>query len=129
MSKFITPLDAPLRDDSDEIYVLRSRLVYMSDIAGMIIVPAGFQTDLASVPRLPFTYAFFGGRAHREAVLHDYLYRTDSNPNVSFMDANRVFFEAMATRGKPAYISYPMFWGVCAGGLPSYHKREVRAVL
>lgn len=39
-----------------------------------ITIPAGFKTDLASVPRLPGAYLLFGGRARRSAILHDYLY-------------------------------------------------------
>jgi hypothetical protein len=148
MSKFITPLRASLRDDSDEIYVLEAPLTYHSDLIGLISVPAGFQTDLASVPRLPFIYQFLGGRAHREAVLHDYLYRIDAQritrdidtitidtegreiyPSVTLMQANNVFLEAMKVRNKPPYVYYPFYWGVCVGGWVSYHKRYVNDVL
>ena len=34
-----------------------------------ITIPAGFKTDLASVPRLPFAYWLTGGTANRPAVL------------------------------------------------------------
>jgi len=40
--------------------------------------PIGFQTDLASVPRLPIIYAAWGDRVHREPIGHDQDYRTDS---------------------------------------------------
>ena len=42
--------------------------------ADTIKVPTGFITDFASVPRLPLAYSLFGDKAHRAAVLHDYLY-------------------------------------------------------
>lgn len=125
MGKFLTELKAPLKDGSDEIYVLESPLKYASDLVGVITVPAGFETDLASVPRLPVLYTLWGGRAHREAVLHDYLYRTDAFPSVEFDQANRVFFEAMTVRDKSWWVRYPMYWGVCLGGRTSYHKRKV----
>lgn len=38
-------------------------------------VPKGFETDLASVPRIPFAYWLAGGVGHEAAVIHDYLYR------------------------------------------------------
>jgi hypothetical protein len=58
-------------------------------------------------------------------VLHDYLYRIDSEPIVEFSTANRVFLEAMKSRDKPWWVRWPMYLGVCAGGLASYHKKLV----
>jgi hypothetical protein len=124
MSKFLTELSVSLLDD-DSIWVVTKPLIYESDLLGIIEVPVFFQTDFASVPKLPIVYAAFGDRAHRESVLHDYLYRTDSTPLASFMQANRVFLEAMEVRGKPFYIRYPMFLAVCAWGYFSYHKKKV----
>lgn len=124
MSRFLTELDVELRDD-DSVWVTRNPLLYESDLAGMIEVPAGFYTDFASVPRVPVAYAFFGDRAHRESVIHDYLFRKDAVPNVSFMTANRVFLEAMKLRGKSFLIRYPMYWGVCLGSIFCFHVKRV----
>lgn len=124
MSKFMSELYAHLVND-DTVWELDFSLEYHSDIAGKIIVPAGFQTDFASVPRLPIIYTFFGDRAHREAVLHDYLYRKDSNPIVSESVANKVFLEAMTLRGKPFLVRWSMYFGVCLGGFTAYHKLYV----
>ena len=41
-------------------------------------LPAGFESDGASVPRLPLIYAAWGERAHREAFAHDHDYRQDA---------------------------------------------------
>ena len=124
MSQFITELDIRLKDEN--IWVLEKPLLYYSSLLDRAIaVPEGFENDLASVPRLPFIFWFWGGRTHREAVIHDYLYRIDSKPVVSFWMANRIFLEAAKLRGKPRYIRWPMYWGVCLGGYPHYHKRFV----
>ena len=104
MSKFLTELDARLKDD-DRIWLLDSPLVYESDILGLITVPAGFETDFASVPRVPIAYTLFGDRAHRESVVHDYLYRIDAVPPATYDQANDVFLEAMECRGKS-------WWGI-----------------
>ena len=124
MSEFKTELDARLKDD-DKIWKLNEPLVYQSDILGLITVPAGFETDLSSVPRVPFVYMLWGGKAHREGVLHDYLYRIDSIPPATYRQANGVFFEAMQCREKPVHVRYPMWWGVVIGGWTAYHKRMV----
>ena len=124
MAKFITELHVRLIDD-DVIWEITSPLIYESDIVGRIEVPIGFNTDFSSVPRVPIIYRLYGDRAHREAVLHDYLFCKDSKPVVPFMQANRVFLEAMKCRNKNWYIRWPMFSGVVIGGHPYYHKRYV----
>jgi Protein of unknown function (DUF1353) len=125
MSKFLTELDCDLKPGSDSIWVVNTPLIYESDILGLITVPAQFETDFASVPRVPFIYELFGDKAHREAVIHDYLYRKDSNPVATFMQANNVFYEAMACRGKSFIVRHGMFYGVVIGGYFSYHKMNV----
>jgi hypothetical protein len=50
-------------------------------------VPAGFRTDLASVPRLLTPLVPTSGEHNRAAVLHDYLCR---QPQVSYRDADEV---------------------------------------
>ena len=124
-SEFITDLVIELLDE-DKIWVLHEPLSYWSELLKcQITVPTGFQTDLASVPRVPILYVKWGNRAHREAVIHDYLYRIDSIPVVTFDQANNVFKEAMIARGKPDDIVFGMFKGVCLGGKSSYHKKYV----
>jgi hypothetical protein len=134
MSEFLTDLDCRLKDD-DCVWVLDSPLKYQSDSLGLITVPAGFETDFASVPRMPIIYSMYGDRAHREAVIHDLLYRKDAatcvefkeglDKNVTLDQANNVFYEAMKCRGKSWIVRHGMYWGVCAGGRFSYHKKNV----
>jgi hypothetical protein len=127
VSKFITELDVKCINDG--CWILDTSLIYQSDILGFIEVLSGFQTDFASVPRVPILYMFFGDRAHREAVLHDYLYRIDSIPQATYSQANNVFFEAMRERNKGYVVSYGMYWGVVLGGWTAYHKKNVKDIL
>ena len=121
-SKFLTELD--LRTLTDQKSVLLRDLIYQSAIyRGVIIVPAGFVTDKASVPRVPFVYMFFGDRAHREAVIHDYLYQTHI---VSKKNADKIFKEAMNARGKSAFVRWGMYLGVVLGGRSSYKSGPSR---
>ena len=124
MSEFKTELDARLKDD-DKIWIIDSPLLYQSDILGPITVPVGFETDFASVPRIPLFYTLFGDRAHRESVIHDYLYRLDAIPQATRSQADDVFLEAMKCRGKGFFVRYAMWMGVRAGGWTAYHKRKV----
>jgi hypothetical protein len=127
MAKFLTELDVKCIDDKS--WILSTALEYKSDIIGLVKVPIGFQTDFASVPRIPIFYILFGDRAHREAVLHDYLYRIDSSPVVERAQADDVFFEAMKERGKGFMVRYAMYWGVRLGGWTAYHKKTVKEIL
>ena len=138
---FQTDLDVRLKAGTDGVWIVSSPLKYWSEILKcLIIVPpwfeskepdlsdekACFETDFASVPRVPIVYEAWGDRAHREAVLHDYLYRTDSIPVVTYSQANSVFLEAMKSTGKPFHIRWPMYLGVLFGGWTAYHKKCVR---
>ena len=126
MSNFLTELDATLVSD-DVIWELGSDLVYQSDILNTTItVPKGFKTDFASVPRwIPVASNALIDRAHRESVIHDYLYCIDSIPVVTESQANSVFLEAMTLRQKPFLIRWCMYLGVCLGGFAAFHKVTV----
>ena len=125
MSHFMNEAYYHTKEGCDNCYVIDKPLVYFSDMIGEVIVPEGFETDLASVPRLPIIYLMWGARVHREAIVHDYLYRSDSCPLVKRSVANSVFLEAIKSRGSRSTISYPMYWGVCIGGCGSFHKKKV----
>lgn len=90
---------------------LASTMIYVDDVIGEIIVPVGFRTDLASVPRLPYVYALTGARAHMPAVLHDFLYRHDVCPR---KEADRIFYDAMTALGDPRsrFLRRIMYYGV-----------------
>lgn len=75
-----------------------------------VTVPAEFRTDLDSVPRIPFVYAIFKGRATKSAVLHDYLVR---NPDLFPKDeADLIFYFAMKEEGLPWWLRTLMYVAV-----------------
>jgi hypothetical protein len=125
MSKFLTELVIKCCPTNENLWQLEEDLVYQSDLVGLVTVPAGLWTDLASTRHIPLVSFIWGSTAHREGVLHDYLFRVDANPVVSFAVANSVFIEAMEARGKSIWVKYPMFWGVWIGGYFSYHEKKV----
>lgn len=100
---------------------LAAPLVYWSALIGRVVVPAGFDTDFASVPRLPLAFLFFGDRAHTAAVIHDYLCRVDYPAcRISWKLAADVFLEAMKAEGVPMWQRWPMYSAVrFAGSLKS----------
>lgn len=81
-----------------------------------VTVPAGFATDLASIPRCFQWAPHFGvnGRSRRAAVLHDYLYSLGRK-----RDADPIFRRALAAegmnRGTCAIYYYAVKWFGRAG--------------
>lgn len=132
MGQFLTELDSiPVGEigrfwNRRTIWMLQSPLEYRTDRGELIVVPTGFQHDFCSVPRwVPIIYSLWGDTAHREGVLHDYLFRRDSKPVVKFRYANSIFKEAAISRKKTRGEYYPMYLGVMLGGIFSFHKLPV----
>jgi hypothetical protein len=117
MSAFVKPhdtLNAELIKDEPATWRLLEPLVYQSDVAGQTFtVPAGFVTDLASTPRIPFVYEIGGGVANMASVIHDWIYTTHVVPrNV----ADAVLREASAVNGMSWLRRQIMWLGVRIGG-------------
>lgn len=110
---FTTPLRAELIDDLANKgageWRLLEPLVFVDERGLEYVVPAGFSTDFASVPRVPIAYWLTGNTAHRPAVLHDWLCRTAPVPRTV---ADQLFLEAMESVGMPRWRLGAMFRAV-----------------
>lgn len=81
-------------------------------------VPAGFVTDLDSVPRVPIVHATFKGRAIVSAVIHDYLYHSGRTRSY----ADKAFLSAMEREGVRRCYRYPIYWAVRLFGRANYPR-------
>lgn len=117
--EFLTPLELAEADNRDDgRWRVCAPLVFDSLAAKRLItVPAGFQTDLASVPRLPVVYWLAGGTSAKAAVVHDFLYSTGLVPRQL---ADEVLREASEVTGVPAWRRWIMWAGVRLGGGSHY---------
>lgn len=108
MSTFLTECLLRVWDDDDArpVFILEQPLVYQSDLAGRIEVPAGVLTDLASVPQVAMGLIGYPGA--RAAVVHDWLCDTTTDREL----ADRVFREALAVCGVPEQTADLMYAGV-----------------
>jgi hypothetical protein len=119
MSAFLTPLDVDLVSDATNegrgTWRLNTPLAYQSDVAGKTFtVPAGFETDFASVPRTPVAFLLTADSAHEASALHDWLY-TPVQP-VDRTTADAVLREASLVTGVPTWRAFLMWAGVRAFG-------------
>jgi len=84
-------------------------------VVGPYTVPAGFGTDLASVP-LGFRNLASKVDGIEAATVHDYLYRTGKVPRA---EADEVFFDLLEGQ-VPGWKRYAMWGAVRAFGWLSY---------
>lgn len=104
---------------ADEQFKLLQPLRYYSVLMGEeIVVPEGFVTDFASVPRIPPFYDMYGGKACIAATVHDYLC-DQSNEEQDRAKAHKmrvlgddVFLEAMQATGIDPNTANPMHQAV-----------------
>jgi hypothetical protein len=129
VSRFTGGLYVKLLEDGDIgyspdeiLWVLLRPVVYTSTVANQVfVIPEGFITDFASVPRIPVVYELTGDTAHKAAVVHDYLYSTGL---VSRETADSVLEEASGVTKVPAWRRAIMWAGVRLGGWLRFNKNE-----
>lgn len=108
--RFLTTLATRRASDGQAgAWQLTAPLIYVSDILlRPVVVPEGFRSDFASVPRVPVAYWLFGGAADEAAVVHDWLY-TSNVTGVTREQADNVFAEASKVLGIAAWRRGPMW--------------------
>jgi len=104
--------------DEAEQWILADVCVYQSALLGdagnpvRVVVPVGFKTDLASIPRVPFLRSMFmvNGLHRAAAIIHDYLCRLGMG--FSRKTADKIFLEAMKVSKVPRLRRRLMYWAV-----------------
>jgi len=98
------------------------RLVYRSEIwPDLIIVPSGFVTDFASIPRIFLPIHPKDGKHRLAAVVHDYLCRLD------WFDrklADRIFYEAMTLLEVKWWRRVSFYIAVRIGGTFKFKRKK-----
>lgn len=123
MSYFIGDLDTRLVDEKKDHHKLLAPFGFFSDLLGeAILVPAGFVTDFASVPRIIGAWLLYGGKGKRAAVIHDWTY---SSQMVSRSVADAIFEEALKASQYDAWEVKGMYAGVRLGGWVAWNKKNV----
>jgi hypothetical protein len=106
-----------------QLYELHAAVHYHSDVlGGVVVVPQGYVTDLASVPKLPLTWLMAGGTGSEAAVIHDWLYTArafDGKP-IERSVADKVFREAIAASEDTKAPGWLMWLAVRVGGRGSW---------
>jgi len=115
MARFLTSLRIEeISSQGRGTWELVNALAYKSELLDYtIIVPSGFITDLASVPRIPVAFTFVGCMAHRAGVVHDWLY---TSHEVDRALADKILREAAGIDGAGGIRAGLLWAGVRIGG-------------
>ena len=87
-------------------------------------IPAGFVTDLASVPRAARWLIPKGRNESLGAVVHDFIYRGHV-PGITRAQADRLFLEIMEQSGVGWWRRQAIYRAVRAGGWASWKGKPV----
>lgn len=129
--RFLTPLD--VRAKMDGTWTLLNPLDVDLGLEGILSVPADFNTDLASVPRLFWNILPPFGAYEEAAVAHDWLYRNAGRVEVierqqprptlfSRAGADAVFLAGMIACDVPVWQRSAIYRAVRLFGGPSFRK-------
>ncbi|EAB5049303.1 DUF1353 domain-containing protein [Salmonella enterica] len=95
---------------------------YLSDDnSDVISVPAGFVTDLATIPRIFWSVMPPDGKYAKAAIIHDYLY---DNALRTKKEADLIFLDGMAVLGVPKWKRIVMYLAVRIFGRGNYSKDQ-----
>lgn len=121
MNSFLNTLHAEQLEEDN--WQLLEDLGYVQEtpFVASVVVPRGFNTDFASVPRLPLAYLLAGGVGNPAAVVHDYLYR--EVPHSCTRDqADEIFYQALLVCGVAKWRAWLMWAAVRIAGSGSYRE-------
>ena len=126
MSQFLTTLR--FEKIGARRWLLVDELVYQTNLlSGVIVAPRGFQTDLASIPRIFWTTFPKEDLYDQAAVIHDAAYAhaltTTDGTRIELVKvwADKIFQEAMLASGVNQLQANIMYRLVSWFGQPSRH--------
>ena len=82
----------------DKYWEVFEDYVYETSI-GTVVVPNGFKTDYASVPKIFRNIINTYGKHGKAAVVHDWLYSKNCNIDITRAEADKIFLEIMKECG------------------------------
>lgn len=118
VSSFTKQLKVSPYDDHMRRWVINESFTYIiGDLDGdeSVIVPVGFITDFATIPRYLWSILPPTGRYGKAAVVHDYLctYKTvktnDGIRKISRKEGDDIFLEAMGVSNVHPIVRYTMY--------------------
>jgi len=111
MSTFTTPLVVTPLEDGRNWKLIESFIYHIGNLESdeIVSVPAGFETDFASVPKFLWNILPPWGRYGKAAVIHDYCYRKGL---FTRKRCDKIFYEGMKVLKVPYWKRNVMYRAV-----------------
>ncbi|ECH9261463.1 DUF1353 domain-containing protein [Salmonella enterica subsp. enterica] len=119
MSRFTTPAILEMLDHHLWRVYEPFEFYLSEDNSDVISVPAGFITDLATIPRIFWTLLPPDGKYAKAAIIHDYLY---DNALRTKKEADLIFLDGMTVLGVPKWKRTIMYYAVRLFGKGMYNR-------
>lgn len=117
MSKFTTPAILEMLEHYRWRVYEPFEFYLSDDNSDVIEVPAGFVTDLATIPRIFWTILPPDGKYAKAAIIHDWMY---DNALRTKKEADLIFLDGMTVLGVLKWKRTIMYWAVrlygCSAG-------------
>lgn len=118
---FVTNLDLRDYESKDDFWVVLDDLGWRTPTE-WIVVPRGFITDLASIPK-PLRNLFDpNGKSRKPAVLHDWIYRTHEFTKAQ---CDQLLYDALIACGESKVVAWMYKAGVAIGGASAYNDHPM----
>ncbi len=123
MSSFVTPVKLEMLDDGYHFKLLETFVYHIGELGSKdnITVPAGFVTDMGSVPKLFWNIVDPWGKASKAFLIHDWLYETKER---SRLVSDAILLEAMEVLGVNWFKRNLIYRAVRLGGWVSWSKKR-----
>jgi hypothetical protein len=124
----ISPLRLEVLDkfyEGRQVYRTIDEFIYDNSSPGItlrIVVPIGFETDFASIPRLFWGLINPSGQHSKAAVIHDYMYKMHDSPLREICDA--VLLEMMTRLHTPFIRKWAIYTAVRCFGWLYFNKNK-----
>jgi hypothetical protein len=105
--------------DGEHFMLIRPLVVWFGEGADSLVVPAGFVSDLASIPRVAQSLIPKLGPYNRAAIVHDYLYWTQC---CSRREADVIFLKMMKDLGVSFFTRKALFFSVANFGRGAWYE-------
>lgn len=123
MSSFTTPIRVEALDDGYHWKLLEAFVYDIGELGGAdnIVVPAGFVTDMGSVPHFLWGIIDPWGKASKAFLIHDFLYETRLR---SRLVSDAILLEGMEVLGVNWLKRKLIYNGVRIGGWFAWNKKR-----
>lgn len=121
MSKFLTKVIVEKVYGEERIWKMHGDLIYQIKYNDVIVVPTGFMTDFASVPRIFWAIIPPDGKYTAAAIVHDFLYSTQERGR---KETDKIFINAMKSLGVSWWKRNIMYRAVRLFGWIPWRNKE-----